>query len=561
MTHDPEEHTSGGMSPIKLALIALVGFGPLLAQFFFNLWQFDTYQFFPLALAGAAVLAKRGLDEVSRPLEPGSALLTFPLMLGVLGLLGTAAVMWSPWLGAVAFLLALLAFAWWLGGWGLFKAMFPAWLVLLTILPPPLKLDTRFALLLQEWATAGSSYLIALLGIPSQLTGLIIEIPGQRMLVEEACSGVNSILFMTSACVFFAMWQRRGAFFLALLYALTIAFVLVGNLVRITFGAWIFFHHRIDLFTGWRHEAVGLLLTASYLIFIVAADAILARIFTTHPAIPAEKPKAKNSEPLLAGVYFEGGLKFVSILLAVLCMVQLVRGWDFHFRKEGAQVINPEWMDGSAKFSLPPQIAGWSLVSEAKPVPKKAAYEDGVYSHIWQYKKDGLVATISLDYPFFNYHDVTVCYRNAGWEIFETKLKQAAPDNGMIPCMEVSLTREGGIKADLFYSTVDASGIWMEEPGKRSPYDAEGNPLAEGDLSSRLENRLRQMPYSSEAYEQVLNYRIQLLAAARGGLGTEQRRQVEKLFREARLALADQFIEKRPTPTPTPAEPQPVPEI
>jgi len=41
--------------------------------------------------------------------------------------------------------------------------------------------------------------------------------------VEEACSGVNSILFMTSACVFFAMWQRRGAFFLALLYALTIA--------------------------------------------------------------------------------------------------------------------------------------------------------------------------------------------------------------------------------------------------------------------------------------------------------------------------------------------------
>ena len=557
MTHDSEEPTRGGMSPIQLALIALVGFGPLLAQFLFNLWQFDTYQFFPLALAGAAVLAKRGLDEVSQPLEPGSGLLTFPLMLGVLGLLGSAAVMWSPWLGAVAFLLALLAFAWWLGGWGLFKALFPAWLVLLTILPPPLKLDTRFALLLQEWATAGSSYLIALLGIPSLLTGLIIEIPGQRMLVEEACSGVNSILFMTSACVFFAMWQRRGVFFLALLYALTIACVLAGNLVRITFGAWIFFHHRIDLFTGWKHEAVGLVLTATYLIFIVAADAILARIFTTHPALPTEKPEAKKSEPLLTGVYFEGGLKFVTILLAVLCLVQLVRGWDFHFRKERAQVINPEWMDGSAKFSLPPQIAGWDLVSEAKPVPKKAAYEDGVYSHIWQYKKDGLIATISLDYPFFNYHDVTVCYRNAGWEISETKLKAAAPDNGMIPCMEVALAKEGGLKADLFYSTVAESGIWLEEPGKSSPYDAEGNPLAEGDLSSRLENRLRQMPYSSEAYEQVLNYRIQLLAAARGGLGTEQRRQVEKLFREARLALADQFIEKRPTPTPTPAETDP----
>jgi hypothetical protein len=30
-------------------------------------------------------------------------------------------------------------------------------------------------------------------------------------------------------------------------------------------------------------------------------------------------------------------------------------------------------VDGSAKFSLPPQIAVWDLVSEAKPVPKKAA--------------------------------------------------------------------------------------------------------------------------------------------------------------------------------------------
>jgi hypothetical protein len=109
----------------------------------------------------------------------------------------------------------------------------------------------------------------------------------------------------------------------------------------------------------------------------------------------------------------------------------------------------------------------------------------------------------------------------------------------MTPCMEVALAKEGGFKAELFYSTIAESGIWLEEPGKSSPYDVEGNPLAEGNLSSRLENRLRQMPYSSDAYEQVLNYRIQLLAAARGGLGTEQRRQVEKLFREARLALTN----------------------
>lgn len=477
-----------------------------------------------------------------------SALLT----LGVLGLLATASVMWSPWLGAVAFLLALAAGAWWLGGWTLWKALFPAWLVLLTILPPPLKLDSRFALFLQEWATIGSSYLLSLLGIPNLLSGLIVEIPGRRMLVEEACSGVNSILFMTSACVFFAMWQRRNLIFLTLLYALTIACVLAGNLVRITLGAWLLFHFGLDLFHGWKHEAVGLVLTATYLGFILAAESLLAKFLRPHGMDHHQIPSSESRHPLLEGVAFQGGIKRVAILLALLGVVQLVRGWDFHFRKERAQVINPTWMDGSAKFSLPPKLAGWDLDSEPKPIPKKSAYEDGVYSHIWQYRKDGLIATISFDYPFFNYHDVTVCYRNAGWEIFDTSLQTATPENGMIPCLEVTLAREGGIKANLLYSTIDESGVWLEEPGKRSPYDADGKSLAEGNLSSRIEHRLRQMPYSSEAYEQSLNYRIQILAAAHGGLGNEQKRQVEKLFRHARLALANQFITPRATPTPTP---------
>lgn len=128
----------------------------------------------------------------------------------------------------------------------------------------------------------------------------------------------------------------------------------------------------------------------------------------------------------------------------------------------------------------------------------------------------------------------------------------------MIPCMEVILSREGGLKAELLYSTIDETGVWLEEPGVRSPYDAEGNPLQEGTLAARMEHRLRQLPYSQESYDKSLNYRIQLLAAARGGLGSEQSRQVEKLFREARVVLASQFIEARPTPTPSPTPEMPL---
>ncbi|MFM8364273.1 MAG: exosortase U [Verrucomicrobiota bacterium] len=555
LSHSNGRDDGRPLTSTVLGLVALVGFGPLLAQFLFNLWNFDTYQFFPLALAGAGFLLWRGLQEVERPLEPGSVWLTVPLVLAVLLLLAAASVMWSPWIGMVSFLLAIFVAAWWFGGWSLLKAVFPGWLVLLTILPPPLKLDTKFALLLQEWATAGSSKILALLGVPHLLTGLIIEIPGQRLLVEEACSGINSILFMTSACVFYAMWKRRSLLFLAVLYALTISCVLAGNLVRITSGAWILYNFQIDLFVGWKHEALGLVLTATYLGFIVGVEALMGWIFTSHGTRHRPEETPQNPEPLLDGLYFEGGLKFVSILLAILCAAQLLRGWDFHFRQEGAAVVNPDWMDGSAKFSMPAELDGWQLVSEQKPIPKKAAFEDGVYSHIWQYRKGGTVATISFDYPFFGYHDVTVCYGNAGWEISETALQRASAENGMIPCMEVKLSREGGLQADLLYSTVDETGVWLEEPGTRSPYDPEGNPLAEGNIASRLIHRFRQLPYANESYNSAINYRIQLLAAARGGLGAEQRRDVEKLFREARPVLANQFVKAQPAPaaTPTPA--------
>jgi len=553
MTNPTTDHRSGRpLTPTLLLLIALAGFGPLLAQFFYNLWQYDTYQFFPLALAGSVLLAWRGLGEVDRPLHPGSLWVRLPLVLAVLTVLTAASILWSPWLGAASFLLALLTTAWWFGGWRLVKSIFPAWLVLLSVLPPPLRLDARFALLLQEWATTGSSQVLGLLAIPHLLTGTIIEIPGQRLLVEEACSGINSVLFMTSACVFYAMWQRRSFFFLVTLYALTIACVLAGNLVRITSGAWFLFQLQIDLFTGWKHEALGLVLTATYLGFIVLTDAILSKLLSRGKFLLNQTEIKKNTEPLLDGFFYQGSLRFVTVLLVILGALQLVRGWDFHFRQEGARRVSRAWMDGSAKFTLPTEIDGWRLVSQTKPIPKRAAFEDGIFSHIWQFQKGATLATISFDYPFFGYHDVTVCYRAAGWVIADTKLQAASTANAMIPCMEVVMQREGGLKADLLYSTVDETGSWLEDSGKRSAYDSEGDALADGGLGERITHRLRKLPYANEAYDEAINYRIQILAAARGGLGRAQRVELEELFRQARTLIADQFITPSATPTPTP---------
>jgi exosortase len=529
-------HRRISLSLWQLGLIFCIGFGPLTGEFFFNLWKFEIHQFFPIALLGAAVLAWRGLAETEMPLNRGSPFVTLPMILLYLGLLAWATMLWSPWIGVVAVLAAIAATVWWIGGVRLTKSLLPAWIMLLTVIPPPMKLDTRFALFLQHLAVAGSSRILGLMAVPHLRSGNVLEIPGHRLLVEQACSGINSVLFMTSICFFYALWQRRSFPFLILLYILTLSAILFGNLIRITSGAWILFNFNIDLLSGWRHETLGLILTALYLLFIIVADAVLARIFCLSGGAENREIKCpvKLKSLLEARSLGAGGIVVVTLLL-ILGVGQLFAFWDFNHYKESERRVDDKTMDGSAKFSLPDELAGWTLQSPQKPTPVRTAFEKGVFSHIWTFEKDGLVAVISLDYPFYEYHDVRICYLANGWKVGESKLHAASNLNDVIPFMEVEMSKEGGLKGQLFFSTVSHSGLWLDENGARAAYDEQGNTL-EGGLLTRIIMRIRR----STHYETT--YRIQLLSSAVDGLDDGQQYSVINLFQQARLLLAKQFI-------------------
>ena len=583
MSSHSDSHSSTAQrshpAPWMLPALFLIGFGPLLLKFFANLWRFEVHQFFPLALLGAGVLAWRGLQETpSRKLprrrqpdpqqlpdlgqiekrsssrrrrSEGSSFITSTLGLLALALLTVATLLWSPWLGMAAALVALAAIVWWLGGRTLAHSLFPAWIMLFTVVPPPLKLDARLALALQQFAVAGSNRILDLLAVPHLRSGNILEIPGQRLLVEEACSGINSVLFMTAVCVFFAMWQRRSLFFLVVLYVLTIGFILFGNLLRITLGAFLLFDFHINLFIGWRHETLGLVLTASYLVFIVVAENLLGKLFAAlrkarNQETPTEEaPPQKSAEELgvslpqlLSSPIITPRLLLVGAYLLVLFGLQLYQAWHYSKKAIHERRINPAQMDGSAKFSLPPQIGLWTRISDEKPASIKTAFEDGVYSHIWRYQRKGLVATISLDYPFFDYHDVRICYTGAGWTVAESTVKRADDTRDKIPQMEVVLSKESGLNGTLLYSTVDQFGKWLDDTGHRAMYDSQGRTF-EGGFLGRIAYRLNT---PTQVEDGTVNYRIQLLAVAQGGLDTLQLADVRTLFEDVRKLLAEQFV-------------------
>lgn len=563
-----ESSASGKAKAWVLGFLVFITYSPLLFLFFSNLWKFDVHRFFPMALLGSAILAWRGLHDAPCTAAPGCRIVTVCLSLLSLGLLWCSMSLWSPWMCMLSTLSAIVTVIWWLGGSDLLKPLLPAVIMLASVIPPPLNLESQLALSLQHWSVAGSSRVLALMGVPHLRSGNLLEVPTRQLLVAEACSGINSLLFMASACVFYVLWRRRPLGFIPAIYAMTIGVILAGNLMRISFSATLLYF-GIDLFTGWKHEAVGLVLTGSYLLFIVLADALLARILRLREVLPLKdrigtqgNHAPASSAPLLFGILrnrltAERGPVVVIVAAFFIAVFQAPFSWTTHPTGKAVHHVNPASMDGKARFSMPAEIEGWRLVSQEKPMPIKTAYEDGVYSHVWKYEKGGVSAVLALDYPFYDYHDVRTCYVYTGWQVTGSKLHKAVEHTDGIPEMEVELSKAAGLKGCLFYSTVNENGTWMEEIADRGYYESAGNGLNDRDPIKGFFARISQRSLNN--VQQSPNYRIQVLAAAQAGLSTKQHDQLLKLFTVSRKLLSNQFVVRSKPTTTTSSTPMAIP--
>jgi exosortase len=104
----------------------------------------------------------------------------------------------------------------------------------LWILSAPLPSGTyaRLTMELQGWVSSGVITVLQLIGIPARQHGNIIELTRTTVGVEEACSGIRSLLSCTYASFFFAAWQVRTFFGRALLIVLAPLLALGMNLIR-----------------------------------------------------------------------------------------------------------------------------------------------------------------------------------------------------------------------------------------------------------------------------------------------------------------------------------------
>jgi exosortase len=502
-----------------IAALLLAGHLPLLVKFFQDLWSRPQYQFFPVALIAAGYIAWERLretkaDRAGRGSEwIGLGLLAFSWIVLSTGLL------YLRWMAPVAAWLTLAAAVWWAGGARLFRVLLPAGVLLLVIIPPPAQYDLPIGNHLRLLAVHASSRLLDFLSVPHLVTGTVIEIPGHRLLVEEACSGINSLMSVIAFSLLFGFWQRRPGWRVALLALVGGGFVLCANVVRITIGAVLIQNWRIDILSGSAHEMLGALLFAASVGLVMSFDQFLQLIDRRQTSSPATtQPDAIIAPPNTYGrprrllPWWIGAVAFA--VLGVAMQARVGHAWA---RSRLAD---------EAAFTLPEHLAGWERVKGDGGLIGRPE-TDGRKSHFWLFRSGTLSAAVAMDYPFNGFHDATICYATAGWTVMNRTAFAGAGSPSASLFYEAQLSKPPMVRAQLLFGLFDEQG--------RPPEAAPPIPPGSGRIAMNL--------FLSRGKALALPmYQVQTLTLGYAPLSADEEARLRALFKAARAELSPQLI-------------------
>ena len=160
--------------------------------------------------------------------------------------------------------------------------------------PVPKRLDYIYVVQpLQRLASKISEGAIDFLGIPVHRSGNIIEIPGMRLLVEEACSGIHSLYALAAggtalAFGFLQVLPERRTWEKVALVVSTVPIAIFANVFRVTLTGILAYVASPGLAEGFFHYFSGLLVFLLGLVLVLLLAGLLRLWFPVAKAVEEE---------------------------------------------------------------------------------------------------------------------------------------------------------------------------------------------------------------------------------------------------------------------------------
>jgi exosortase len=160
-------------------------------------------------------------------------------------------------------------------GWAYFRALLFPVAFLFLMVPIPAILFNQITIPLQFLASQMSSALVAELGVPVLRQGNIIQLPGMTLEVAEACSGIRSLMSLTTVAVIYAYFQESKFLPRALLSVSAVPIAVIANGLRVTGTALLAYYWNKEAAEGFFHNFSGWLIFVLSLLMLFSLQGLM----------------------------------------------------------------------------------------------------------------------------------------------------------------------------------------------------------------------------------------------------------------------------------------------
>lgn len=161
----------------------------------------------------------------------------------------------------------------------LWRNAFPI-IYLAFLIPPPGWLIDQLTMPLQQLISYAATELLYSLGYPIIRSGVAITIGPYALLVEQACSGMNSLIGLTAITLFYIYMLHNASWrYAALLVALILPVAVFVNFLRVLTLILLTHYYGDAVAQGFLHNSAGIVLFALALAIMVLLDMALQRLF------------------------------------------------------------------------------------------------------------------------------------------------------------------------------------------------------------------------------------------------------------------------------------------
>jgi exosortase len=261
-----------------IGILLITAFWPILISMYGSWFDEKAYmEHGILVIPAAAYMAWAKKDQLKTVARKPSAWGALLLLWGAIqALLGIAA-QWI-WVSRMAFLVSLVGSIAAVFGWQMVRELVYPLCTLILMVAPPTFLFSRLTLSLQLLASRIGENCLEALGYSVLREGNILELVGIKLSVEEACSGIRSLLAIIFMCVLYNYFFVKGWSMKTLILVMAIPIAILGNAIRIV-ATGIASQYNPALVQGAAHEAFGYVSVAAaavgcVLLHIVSSAAV-----------------------------------------------------------------------------------------------------------------------------------------------------------------------------------------------------------------------------------------------------------------------------------------------